>query len=99
MNFLDTHKFVFSNKNDSFDAFKTFARKVQNKNGCIITSIHMDHGKECENHLFEEHCNEHGISHNFSTPYVPQQNVVERKNRTLQEMAKSMLHEYNVLLG
>ena len=44
---------------------------MQNENGCIITSIHMDQGKEFENNLFEGHCNEHGINHNFSTPYTP----------------------------
>ena len=38
------------------------------------------------------YCNEHGISHNFSAPRTPQQNgVVERKNRTLEEMARTML--------
>ena len=38
------------------------------------------------------YCNEHGISHNFSTPRTPQQNgVVERKNRTSEEMARTML--------
>ena len=39
------------------------------------------------------YCNEHGISHhNFSAPRTPQQNgVVEKKNRTLEEMAKTML--------
>src|SRR6266540_2060204 len=36
-----------------------------------------------------------GIEHQFSSPYVPQQNgVVERKNRTLVEMARTMLDEY-----
>ena len=42
-------------------------------------------------------CNENGISHNFSSPRTPQQNgVVERKNRTLQEMARTMLCENSV---
>ena len=39
-----------------------------------------------------DYCNEHGLSHNFSAPRTPQQNgVVERKNRTLEEMARTML--------
>jgi hypothetical protein len=38
---------------------------------------------------------EEGIKHEFSYPYTPQQNgVVERKNRTLLDMAKTMLDEY-----
>jgi transposase InsO family protein len=36
-----------------------------------------------------------GIKHEFSAPYTPQQNgVVERKNRTIIEMARTMLDEY-----
>ena len=39
-----------------------------------------------------------GIKHEFSSPYTPQQNgVVERKNRTLLDMAKTMLDEYKTL--
>ncbi|MCR2847954.1 DDE-type integrase/transposase/recombinase [Weizmannia coagulans] len=42
-------------------------------------------------------CNEYGIEHQFSAPRTPQQNgVVERKNRTIQEMARTMLNENNV---
>jgi hypothetical protein len=38
---------------------------------------------------------EEGIKYEFSAPYAPQQNgVAERKNRTLIEMARSMLDEY-----
>jgi hypothetical protein len=36
-----------------------------------------------------------GLEHQYSTPYVPSQNgVVERKNRTLCEMARTMLDEH-----
>jgi hypothetical protein len=38
---------------------------------------------------------EEGIKHKFFTPYTPQQNgVVERKNMTLINMARTMLVEY-----
>ena len=42
-------------------------------------------------------CEEQGIKHELSCPRTPQQNgVVERKNRTLQEMARTMLSEYGL---
>ena len=38
-----------------------------------------------------------GINHNFPALGTPQQNgLVERKNRTLQEMARNMLNENNL---
>jgi hypothetical protein len=43
----------------------------------------------------EEFLDEGGIKHEFSTPYAPQQNgIVERKNQTLIDMARTMLDEY-----
>jgi hypothetical protein len=42
---------------------------------------------------FSDFCSSEGISHEFSSPITPQQNgVVERKNRTLQESTRVMLH-------
>jgi transposase InsO family protein len=46
----------------------------------------------------EEYLEEEGIKHEFSAPYTPQQNgLVERKNRTLIDMARTMLEEYKTL--
>jgi len=60
-------------------------------------SVRSDHGGEFENSSFKSFFEENGISHNFSCPRTPQQNgVVERNNRTLQEMAGTMLNESNV---
>ncbi|KAK1662149.1 hypothetical protein QYE76_050308 [Lolium multiflorum] len=44
----------------------------------------------------QEFVDDEGIKHEFSAPYTPQQNgVVERKNRTIIEMARTMLSEFN----
>jgi transposase InsO family protein len=43
----------------------------------------------------EEYLEEEVIKHEFSAPYTPQQNgVVERKNRTLIDTARTMLGEF-----
>jgi hypothetical protein len=46
---------------------------------------------------FKEFCDEHGIKREYTIPRTPQQNeVVERKNGTVQEMARSMMNEKNI---
>ena len=81
-------------KDDAFDAFKTFCKRVQTENGYVISCIRSDHGREFENHAFESFCNDFGIEHQFSSPRTPQKNgVVEIKNMTIQKMAKTMLNE------
>ncbi|KAH9725866.1 hypothetical protein KPL70_008032 [Citrus sinensis] len=83
-----------ANKDDALDAFKVLCKKLQNEKGHGIVCIRSDHGGEFENHAFEIFCNNLGIEHQFSSPRTPQQNgVVERKNRSIQEMARTMLNE------
>ena len=56
-----------------------------------------DNGSEFKNTRIDELCDEFGIGHQFSAKYTPQSNgLVERKNITLIDMARSMLSEYNV---
>ncbi|XLR02809.1 hypothetical protein S83_069007, partial [Arachis hypogaea] len=86
-----------AHKNEAFSAFEPFCKKIQNEKDLKISSIRSDHGTEFENNLFESFCEEFGISHNFSCPRTPQQNgVVERRNRSIQEMTRAMLCESNV---
>jgi hypothetical protein len=60
-----------------------------------VKKIRSDNGFEFKNLQVEEYLEEEGIKHEFSAPYTPQQNsVVERKNRTLINMARTMLGEY-----
>ncbi|XP_070018311.1 uncharacterized protein [Nicotiana sylvestris] len=62
--------------------------KIESRVACIRS----DHGTEFDNAKFDEFYNENGITHNFSAPRTPQQNgVVERKNRILEEMERTML--------
>ncbi|WJX68356.1 hypothetical protein P8452_52731 [Trifolium repens] len=81
-------------KDDAYDVFSIFCTQVQNEKGLKILKVRSDHGGEFENEPFATFCEDHGIVHEFSAPRTPQQNgVVERKNRSLQEMARTMMHE------
>ncbi|KAL8124629.1 hypothetical protein AgCh_012324 [Apium graveolens] len=59
-----------------------------------VKILRSDNGTEFKNLIMEEFCKSHGIKQEFSAPGTPQQNgVVERKNRTLIEAARTMLEE------
>jgi transposase InsO family protein len=73
-------------------------RWAQNEFGLRIKKIRSDNGAEFKNSQIEGFLEEEGIKHEFSSPYTPQQNVVvERKNRTLLDMARTMLDENKTL--
>jgi len=89
-----TWTFFISSKSETFQVFRKFAKVVQNEKDLKIKSIRSDHGGEFQNESFEKFYEHHGISHNFPAPRTPQQNgVVERKNRSLEELARTMLND------
>jgi hypothetical protein len=70
-------------------------RWAQNEFELRIKKVRSDNGTEFKNSLIEGFVEEEGIKHEFSSPYTPQKNgVVERKNRALLNMARTMLDEY-----
>ncbi|XP_070049192.1 uncharacterized protein [Nicotiana tomentosiformis] len=87
-----TWTLYLTSKGEAFDMFTSFVRKTQKQLGNQLASIRYDHGTEFQNAKFAEFCDVHGIDPNFSGPITPQQNgVVEKKNRTLENMARTML--------
>jgi transposase InsO family protein len=80
-----------SSPRDLKGIFKTSSKRVQIKD----KKIRSDNGMEFKNSQIEGFLEDEGIKHLFSSPYTPQQNgVVERKNRTLLDMARTILDEY-----
>ena len=76
--------------------FKKFAKRAQNEFEVRLKKIRSDNRKKFDNTNIEVYCDEVGIKHEVSITYTPQQNgVVERKNRTLITLARTMLDEYN----
>jgi hypothetical protein len=82
-------------KSETQGTLKRFLRRGQNEFEIKVKKIRSDNGSEFKNLQVEEYLEEEGIKHKFSAPYTPQQNgVVERKNRTVIDMARTMLGEY-----
>jgi transposase InsO family protein len=87
--------FFLESKDEVFEHFQSLALRLNNEHPNYLKVIHSDNGTEFRNITFNQFCLEHSVDQQFSTLRVPQQNgVVERKNRTLVEMASTMLDEY-----
>jgi transposase InsO family protein len=87
--------FFLESKDKIFEHFRSLALRLNNKHLSCLKDIHIDNETEFRNDSFDEFCLEHRIDQQFFTPHVPQQNgVMERKNRTLIEIAKTMLDEH-----
>ena len=90
-----TWVFFLQDKSETQGTLKRFLRRAQNEFELKVKKIRSDNGSEFKNLQVEEFLEEEGIKHEFSAPYTPQQNgVVERKNRTLIDMARTMLGEF-----
>ena len=77
--------------------FLKFKRWIENQSSCKIQVIRSDNGTEYTSQRFNSFCEEAGIEHQLTIPYSPQKNgVSERKNRTIMEMTRCLLHEKNL---
>jgi transposase InsO family protein len=90
-----TWMFFLQDKSETQEVLKKFLKRAQNKFDAKVKRIRSDNGTKFKNTQVEYYLDEEGIKHEFSAPYTPQQKgIAERKNRTLIEMARTMLDEY-----
>jgi hypothetical protein len=87
--------FFLESEDEVFEHFWSLALRLNNEHSNCLKAIRSDNRTEFRNAFFDEFCLEHGIDQQFSAPRVPQQNrVMEQKNHTLVEMARTMLDEH-----
>lgn len=87
--------FLFS-KAQVLSVFRKFKDHVEKKSGFEITVLMTDNG-EYASAEFKKCCDDNGIQQQFTVSYPSEHNgVSERKNRTIMEMAKSMMSEKNL---
>ncbi|RVW94747.1 Retrovirus-related Pol polyprotein from transposon TNT 1-94 [Vitis vinifera] len=81
----------------TFETFKKFKAFVEKQSGKCIKVLRTDRGGEFLSNDFKVFCEEEGLHRELTTPYSPEQNgVAERKNRTVVEMARSMMKAKNL---
>ena len=83
--------FLFS-KDEAADIIKFFILQVEKQYSLPVKVTRSDNGTEFRNKSLDDFCLSKGILRQYSIPRTPEQNgVVERKNRTLIEAARTML--------
>nr|GEV21737.1 hypothetical protein [Tanacetum cinerariifolium] len=87
-----TWVFFLATKDETSPILKTFITGLENQLSLKVKVIRSDNGTEFKNHDLNQFCGMQGIKREFSVPRTPQQNgIVERKNKTLIEAARTML--------
>jgi len=80
------------NCSELFSIFQIFYNEIKNQFGISIRILHSDNGHEYLSHSFKNFMASHGILHQTSCAYIPQQNgVAKRKNRHLVETTRTIL--------
>lgn len=84
--------YFMENKSEVAKKFIEFKNMAERKTGMKIKCLRSDNGTEYVNNYMNDFLKNHGIRHELTIEYTPQQNgVSERKNRTLLDMARCML--------
>jgi transposase InsO family protein len=91
-----TWAFFLVDKSDMIATSKSFVKGIHNEFETTIKRVRSDNGSEYKNTRIDELCDDFGIRHQFSAKYTPQSDGLVENNRTLINMARSMLNEYNV---
>jgi IS30 family transposase len=94
---LNTWIYFLKAKSEVFNKFEEFKVLVEILYEKKIKILRSDNGGEFTSDKFKAFCKEVGIKRELSTPYNPQQNgVAERKNRTIMEAVKAMIHDQDL---
>lgn len=89
--------YVIKAKDQVYHMFLKFKAEAENMCGERIKRFRTDRGGEFLSNALKQFCEEAGIVRELTAPYSPQQNgVVERRNRTVMSMARSLLKSMNV---
>lgn len=86
--------YFLHSKDEAFETFMEFRKYVELQTDMKIKILRTDNGGEFTSNQFTKYLKRHGIQHQLTVPYTPQQNgVAERFNRTIVERTKCLLHE------
>ncbi|KAL8096378.1 hypothetical protein AgCh_037366 [Apium graveolens] len=84
--------YIIKENSEALDKFKEFKALTENQSGHYLKVLRSDRGGKYTSNLLRSFCRAHGINHQLTMAYTPQQNgIAERKNRTILDMERSMV--------
>jgi transposase InsO family protein len=102
VSFIDNYSrkawvYFLKSKDEVFGKFKEFKALIENLLERKIKILRSDNGGEYTSKEFVSFCRDVWINMELITPYNPQQNgVAERKNITITEEVKKMIHDQDL---
>ena len=91
---------LIAHRYETLDCFKCFVAEVENQHEKSLKTLRTNRGREYFSNYFKDLCEENGISKQLTIPNTPQQNgVVERRNRTLLDIVRTMMAQDNLLIS
>ncbi|XP_061349454.1 uncharacterized protein LOC133294723 [Gastrolobium bilobum] len=66
--------YILKEKSEALEKFKEFKAMTEKQSGQYLKTLRIDRGGEYTSKLFEEFCRQHGIIHQLTAAYTPQQN-------------------------
>ena len=86
--------FTIKLKSEALSVFKNLKILIEKESEKSIKILRTDGGGEYTSKDFEDFCKSEDIVHEVTPPYTPQHNgLAERRNRTLLNMARSMIKQ------
>lgn len=85
--------FFLKSKDETVERIEDFIAMTNNRTEKNIKTLRTDNGLEFVNHGVKDVLRKHGIQHQRTVAYTPEQNgCAERENRTIIEAARAMIH-------
>eukprot|EP01018_Ginkgo_biloba_P017412 Gb_00311 [translate_table: standard] len=89
--------YFLKEKSEAFMKFVEFRAMAKRQSGYKLRILRLDNGGEYISNEFKDFCTKVGIQKQYTTLSTRQQNrIAERKNRTIQEMPRSMMKAKNI---
>ena len=92
--------YYLKTKDQCAAAFKKFLAWAENQTSERLLALHSDRGGEYLSNALRSVLDQKGIEHKLTMPHSPEQNgVAERRNRTLLDKARALIHSAGLSHG